>query len=136
MTGADWVTLAQVLGGLMGTGGLVAVGRTFLRRRPARIAAHVQLNKATLEWAAKLEASADRAWHRAEDAERKAESANERAEEADQRADKAEQTARRVQAQLQEISRYLDTVLRLIHDPAMTIERLRDAVGDGPTRIT
>lgn len=136
MTGSDWVTLAQAFGAMLGVGGIGAVIRAFLRRRPARVAAHVQLNQATLEWAAKLEQSADRAWNRAEEAEKKAESANERAEEADLRADQAEQTARRVQAQMQEISRYLDTLLRLIHDPAMTMDRLRDAVGDGPTRIT
>lgn len=124
-----WVTLAQVAGALMGGGGLIAVVRAFLRRRPARVEAHVQLNAATLEWAARLEASADRAWNRAEEAEAKA-------EEADRRADKAEQTARRVQIQVQELARYLDVVLRLINDPSMTMDRLRESVGDGPPHIT
>jgi len=132
VTAEQWITLAQVIGALMGAGGIGAVARAILRRRPGRVAAHVQLNRATLEWAEKLEASADRAWKRAEEAEQKAEQANDRAEEADLRADAAEQTARRVQMQMQEISRYLDSLLRLIHDPAMTIDRLRDAVGEGP----
>lgn len=129
MTPEHWVTLAQVIGALMGGGGLIAVVRAFLRRRPARVEAHVQLNAATLEWAARLEASADRAWRRAEEAEAKA-------EEADRRADDAERTARRVQVQVQELAQYLDMVLRLIHDPGMTIDRLRQTVGDGPPRIT
>lgn len=136
MTADQWVTLAQVVGTLMGGGGVVAVIRAISRRRPNRVAAHVQLNAATLEWAKKLEASADRAWSRAEEAEQKAEVANERAEEADQRADKAEQTARRVQTQVDELSRYLSLVLRLINDPGMTIERLRESVGDGPAHLT
>lgn len=136
MAGTDWVTLAQVVGALLGAGGLGTAIRAVLRRRPARVAAHVQLNQATLEWAAKLEQSADRAWKRAEEAEQKAETANERAEEADNRADKAEQTARRVQIQMQEISRYLDTLLRLIHDPGMTMDRLREVTGEGPPHIT
>lgn len=132
MTADNWVTFAQVIGALMGGGGLVAVVRALLRRRPARVAAHVQLNQATLEWAAKLEASADRAWRRAEEAEAKAETANERAEEADRRADDAEQKARRVQIQIDELARYLEMVLRLIHDPGMTMDRLRETVGDPP----
>jgi hypothetical protein len=120
--------MAQVTGTLMGAGGIGAVVRAFLRRRPVRIAAHVQLNQATLDWAAKLEASADRAWERADDAERKAEAA-------DARADKAEQTAHRVQIQVDELARYLAMVLRLIHDPAMTMDRLRESIGDGPTPL-
>ncbi|GIM88743.1 hypothetical protein [Paractinoplanes toevensis] len=129
MNADDWVTLAQVVGTLMGGGGLVAVVRAVMKRRPARVAAHVQLNQATLEWAAKLEASADRAWNRAEEAERKA-------EEADLRADKAEQTARRVQVQVDELARYLELVLRLINDPGMTMDRLRQTVGDGPVHLS
>lgn len=136
MTADQWVVLAQVAGTLMGGGGIVAVVRAFLRRRPDRVAAHVQLNQATLDWAAKLEASADRAWRRADEAEQKAEAANDRAEQADQRADAAEQTARRVQVQVQELAQYLELVLRLIHDPDMTMERLRASVGDGPTHLT
>lgn len=128
MTADHWVTIAQVLGGLLTAGGLGAAVRALARRRPARVAAHVQLNKATLEWATKLEQSADRAWRRAEEAEQKA-------EQADQRADQAEQTVRRVQVQLDEISRFLDTVLRLIHDPGMTMDQLRERVGDGPARL-
>lgn len=136
MTAENWITLAQAIGTLLGAGGVAAVIRAIARRRPNRVAAHVQLNQATLEWASKLEASADRAWKRAEDAEAKAEAACDRAEEADQRADAAEQTARRVQAQVRELAEYLSTVLRLIHDPAMTIDRLRETVGDGPPHLT
>lgn len=136
MTPDLWVTLAQTVGALMGAGGIAAVVRAFMRRRPNRVAAHVQLNKATLEWASKLEASADRAWKRADEAEKKAETANDRAEEADRRADAAEQTARRVQAQVRELAEYLSTVLRLIHDPGMTIERLRETVGEGPGHLS
>ncbi|GAA0528887.1 hypothetical protein GCM10010172_06880 [Paractinoplanes ferrugineus] len=136
MNADQWVTLAQIVGGAMGTGGLAAVARSMLKRRPARVAAHVQLNQATLEWAEKLEASADRAWKRAEEAEAKAEQANERAEEADHRADRAEQTARRVQVQVDELARYLEMVLRLIHDPDMTMDRLRRSVGDGPAHLS
>jgi methyl-accepting chemotaxis protein len=136
MTAENWILLVQVVGGLMGVGGVGAVVRAFLRRRPARVEAHVQLNAATLEWAKKLEASADRAWARANEAEAKAEQANERAEEADQRADKAEQTARRAQAQIEELARYMSSVLRLIHDPGMTMDRLRESVGEGPPHIS
>jgi hypothetical protein len=136
MKAADWITLVQVVGGLMGGGGLIALVRAFLRRRPARVEAHVQLNAATLEWAKKLEASADRAWARANEAEAKAEQANERAEEADQRADKAEQTARRAQVQIDEIARWASSVLRMINDPGMTMDRLRESVAEGPPHLS
>jgi hypothetical protein len=129
VTGDNWVTVAQVIGGLMGAGGLGALGRALLKRRPGRVAASVRLNQSTLDWADKLEASADRAWRRAEEAERKA-------EDADQRADQAERTARRVQAQVNELARYLEVVLRLINDPDMTMDRLRASVGDGPAHLT
>jgi hypothetical protein len=138
VTTEHWITIAQIVGGLLTAGGLAAGGRAVIRaiRRPVQATAHVELNAATLEWAKKLEASADRAWARANEAEAKAEQANDRAEQADLRADKAEQTARRAQAQINEISRWTTWMLRMIADPGMTMEHLREAVGEGPPHIT
>lgn len=119
MDEVPWVGIATVLSALLGTGGAGLVVRAIARRRPARVETAVLLNAQTLRYAEQLEQDAAAARQTAREAWTEATAARQMAGEAHQR--------------MEQVVSYLGWIIRTIHDPSMTLERLRSMVGEsGP----
>lgn len=114
-----WLGIAAILSAVLGTGGLGFIVRAIAKRRPARVDTAVLLNAQTLKYATQLEEDAAAARQTARLAWEEAAAARQMAGEAHQR--------------MEQVVSYLGWILRTIHDPAMTMDRLRSMVGEsGP----
>lgn len=123
LTGSQWATgpiwtVVQVVAAALVGGGLVAWIQAKARVPLTKAEAADRLNDATLEWAEQVKTDAM-------DARREAREAREDAEE-------ARRQIRAVRDEAEHLAGYLRWLVMSIHEPTMTIERLRTLVGDGP----
>lgn len=114
--------LAATLGAIFGGGGTAAIVTALTRRRLTRVEAADQLTDSAIQLleTVKADTRADLSAMRTELAEARREAAETR------------QQVRRASAEAELLTGYLQRVVHAIHDPAMTMERLRLLVGTGP----
>lgn len=114
--------MAATLGAVFGGGGTAAVVTAITRRRLTRVEAADALADSAIELlnTVKADARADLTAMRLELAEARREAAETRL------------AVRRATAEAEQLTGYLQRVVSAIHDPTMTIERLRVLVGTGP----
>lgn len=129
-TGVNWPTVisAAVAALLTGTGGTALINGLF-RKKITETEATAALTDSAIELlnAAKADARADIMALRSEVAEAKKETSA-----AKQEAREAYHEMAAVRQQADLLVGYLHRVLGMIHDPAMTLERLRVVVGNEP----
>jgi hypothetical protein len=107
---------------VFGGGGTAAIVSALTRRRITRVEAADQLTDAVIELlnTVKADMRADMSAMRLELAEARREAAETRL------------ALRRASSEAEQLTGYLQRVISAIHDPSMTIERLRVLVGTGP----
>lgn len=108
---------------------VAALTNAFARRRLARAEAADALADSAIDLlnAFKADARADLATWRADTADARREAAEARRETAELR-----QSVRLLTREAEELATYLQRLTLAIHDPSMTMERLRVLVGSGP----
>lgn len=114
--------LAATLGAVFGGGGTAAIVTALTRRRLTRVEAADQLADSAIDLlnTVKADVRADMALMRTELASARAETTELRA------------ALRGATREAEQLSNYLSRLTSAIHDPNMTIERLRVLVGGGP----
>lgn len=118
--------MAGLLGAIFGGGGTGAIVAAVTRRRVTRAEAADQLTESAIDLlnTVKADARADLTAMRIEVAEARRE------------ANEARRTIRQASAEAEVLTAYLSRVVSAIHDPTMTMERLRLLVGNNPPNGT
>lgn len=117
-----WLTIATSIASASISAGGVGWAATALRNR--RIG-HVDRATRLSDTAMK---QVDQLQERSEAAERAADRARQRAEAAELAGEQAREMAIEVKAKLREVLGELNMIIRLVHEPSMTLERLRMVV--------
>lgn len=126
----DWShVIVGATSALLGGGGSATLATAFARRRVTRVEAADALAESAIELltTVKNDARADLTAMRADVAEARREAAEGRREAAELRL-----TLRAAVREAEELAGYLRRLTSAIHDPTMTLERLRVLAGSGP----
>lgn len=113
--------VATVVGGIISSAGVAALVNAVAGRRTVKVDAADRLTDSALEWAQALKADADSARQDAAESRREAAEARRDANEARREATEARREAA-------EANREMRRLIRLIHDPYVTLDRLRALV--------
>jgi len=124
-----WLLAGQIVAAILGGAGVTQVVQAFARRRPTRVEAVEKLNDATLKWAEELE----------KDAAAAREQAREQAREARVDATECHRQMAAVRREATALADELHRIVRAVHDPYMSLDRLRVMVpfppANGSTKI-
>ena len=120
-----WLLAGQIVAAILGGAGVTQVVQAFARRRPTRVEAVEKLNDATLKWAEELEKDAA--------------AAREQAREARVDATECHRQMAAVRREATALADELHRIVRAVHDPYMSLDRLRVMVpfppANGLTKI-
>lgn len=129
MTGSWYVIVGQLVAVILGGAGVTQLINSMFQRRAVRVDSAARLNESTLKWAEELQRNSHSALEEARQA---------RSESIDARLEVAElhRQLRKVRAEAQVLVDHFHNMVRLIHEPHMTMERLRTIVDDpGPNGL-